>query len=486
MKSMTWILALLLTGCTLAPRYERPGNLTPDAFRDTAASKDGKTAQAEVSFGDMKWWQVFNDETLQQLIRQGIEQNFDILIAAQRMIEAQAQVSATQAGLFPSVAATAQAKKTDLYQIGSTPLEPAPGLLTGARDPSAGSQSFTSALSLAWELDFWGRVRSADAAARAQLLAAEAAKQAVIQSVVTGIAQAYLGMLESDLELSIAKDTLESRKSSLRLVEARQQRGVSSKLDVRQAEALVEAAAAKIPVLEQQIAQYENLISILIGANPAEVPRGKPLDQQQIAVEVPAGLPSELLARRPDIRAAEYALIAANANIGEARAAFFPQFSMTAALGTVSPAMSTIFPGPAGTSALAPSATWPLFTAGKLRAGLHASKAKREESLLTYQKTIQQALREVSDALTAHTKAREVRLQLEALRETWSDAARLSGLRYEGGITSYLEVLDSERQLFDAELNLAQGKCNELLSVISLYKALGGGWTIDESSKPAN
>lgn len=486
MRSMSCILALLLAGCTLAPRYQRPQDLTPDVFRDPSATGQDKAAQAEGSFGDMNWWQVFNDETLQALIRQGIERNPDILIAAQRIIQAQAQVTATQADLFPSVAASAQAKKTDLFQIGATPLEPKPGLLTGARDPSAGSQSLVSALSLAWELDFWGRVRSANKAARAQLLAGEAAKQAVIQTVVTGIAQAYLWMLESDLELSIARNTLESRRLSLKLVETRQKHGVGSKLDVRQAEALVNAAAAKIPALEEGIAQYENLISILIGANPADVPRGEPLDQQAISVDVPAGLPSELLERRPDIRAAEQALIAANANIGEARAAFFPQFSLTAALGTVSPAMATIFEGPAGTTNIGGSGTWPLFTAGKRWAGLHASKAKREESLLTYRKTVQQALREVSDALTAHTKAREVRVQLEALRETWSDAARLSKLRYNGGVTSYLEVLDSERQLFDAELNLAQGKCNELLSVIALYKALGGGWNIDESNKPAD
>lgn len=483
MRSIALIVTLLLSGCTMAPRYERPKDVVPDMYRDMTSTDTGNAAQTDSSFGDMKWWRVFNDEELQKLIRQGIENNYDIRIAAQRVIEARAQATAAQAGLFPSIAANAQYHKTEVFQIGSTPLEPKPGLLTGARDPSAGSESFTSSLNLAWELDFWGRVRSANKAARAHLIESQAGRAAVIQSVVTGIAQAYFGLIGSDQELSIAKSTLESRKKSLRLVQARKEHGVASRLDVRQSEALVAAAAVKIPMLEAQIAQYENQISILIGANPANVPRGKTLDQQQI-IEVPAGLPSELLERRPDIRAAEQALIAANANIGEARAAFFPKITLTSALGTVSPAMAGIFNGPAGTASVAPAAAWPLFNAGKLWANLKAVKARRAESLLTCQKTVQQALREVSDALIAHEKAREVRVQMEAMMGIWRDAARLSELRYKGGVSSYLEVLDSERQLFDAELNFTQSKCNELLSVVLLYKALGGGWDIEEAGKP--
>ncbi|HPO14456.1 MAG TPA: efflux transporter outer membrane subunit [Candidatus Hydrogenedentes bacterium] len=483
MRTIALLLALLVSGCTMAPHYKRPENAIPNTYRDVTSADASTATQAGESFGDLGWWGLFNDEELQKLIHQGIENNYDIRIAAQRVIQAHAQITIAQAGLFPSLTANAQERKTEVFQIGSTPLEPKPGLLNAARDPSAGSESFTTGLNLAWELDFWGRVLSARKAARAQLLETEAGRQAVIQSVVTGIAQAYLGLIESDLELSIAQNTLESRKKSLRLVQARKEHGVASKLDVDQSEALVTSAAVKIPMLEGKIAQYENQISILIGSAPTSIPRGKSLEQQQISFDVPAGLPSELLERRPDIRAAEQSLIAANANIGEARAAFFPKISLTAALGTVSPAMAGVFNGPAGTASIAPSAAWPLFNAGKLLAGLRTAKARREECLLTYQKTILQALREVSDALIAHRKAHEVRKQMESLMETWRDASRLAQLRYKGGVTSYLEVLDSERQLFEAELNLAQSKCDELLTVVTLYKALGGGWKLQEANK---
>ncbi|MDQ1255820.1 MAG: outer membrane protein multidrug efflux system, partial [Candidatus Hydrogenedentes bacterium] len=372
MKPTALLLALLLSGCTLAPRYERPGDLTPEAFRGAES-----VAPSGPSFGELDWWQVFNDEALQTLIRQGIENNYDIRIAAQRVIEAQAQATSARAGLFPSITGNAQAEKKERFQLGSTPLSPpsdtkVSGIASSdsaaslakssqqasARDPSAGSQSVSTALNLAWELDFWGRVRSADKSARAQLLATEAGRQAVIQSVVTGIAQAYLGLREYDMELSIAKSTLESRQKSLKLVQARKEWGVGSQLDVRQSEALVAAAAVKIPDLEAKIAQQENQIGILIGANPGDIPRGGTLDQQQMTVEVPAGLPSALLDRRPDIRQAEQSLIAANADVGEARAAFFPQITLTAALGTISPAMAGVFEGPAGTTSVAPTAAW--------------------------------------------------------------------------------------------------------------------------------
>ena len=475
MRTTALLLALVLTGCTLAPRYERPGGLAPKEFRDAAAVNTGTSASADKTFGELDWWRVFQDEQLQSLIRQGLEYNFDIRIAAQRVIQAQALVTSTQSGLFPAVSASAQGEKSDKFKIGSTPLEPNKGLLGGS-DPSRGVESFSSALNLAWELDFWGRIRSATEASRAQLLATEAGRDAVIQSVVTGIVQAYLQLREYDLELQIAKTTLESRQKSLKLVKARKEWGVATRIDVRQSEALVETAAEKVPVLESQIAQTENFISILIGADPGDVPRGQSLNDQKLSIDVPAGLPSSLLERRPDLRAAEQQLVAANANVGEARAAFFPQITLTAALGTVSPALAGVFNGPAGVAAVSPAAALPIFNAGKLRAGVQAAKAGREEALLTYQKAVLQALREVSDALIGTAKAREARAQMEALVNTWRDASHLSHLRYTGGVTSYLEVLDSERQLFDAELNYAQAKSNELLAVVALYKALGGGW----------
>jgi multidrug efflux system outer membrane protein len=331
-------------------------------------------------------------------------------------------------------------------------------------------------VSAAWELDFWGRFRRATEAARANLLSTEAARQEVILTLVANISAAYFQLRALDLELEISKRTLTSRQESLRLTTILADHGSTSLLDVRQAEQLVFTAAAEIPSLEQQIEQQENLISILLGNNPDTVARGKPLTDQPRPPVVPTGLPSSLLERRPDIRQAEQQLIAANAQIGVARAAYFPQISLSGTAGFQSSALTNLFSGPAGTWDFGASLAQPIFTAGRLRSNVRFAQAQQQATLLFYQQTIQGAFRGVSDALIAYRKSREFRAQEELLFQSAQDAARLSHMRYTGGVTGYLEVLTNETNAFSAELGLVQAQLNELLSLVQLYQALGGGW----------
>jgi outer membrane protein, multidrug efflux system len=331
-------------------------------------------------------------------------------------------------------------------------------------------------LSAAWELDFWGKYRRATEAARANLLASESARQEVVVTLVADVSRAYFQLRALDLELEISKRTLASRQESLRLTSLLADRGSTSMLDVRQAEQLVFTAGAEIPALEQQIEQQENFISILLGKNPDVVPRGQKLTEQPHPPEVPAGLTSSLLERRPDIREAEQQLIAANARIGVARAAYFPQISLSGSGGFQTAALSNLFSGPAGTWNFGTSLTQPIFTAGKLRSNVRLAQAQQQTALLFYQQTIQGAFRSVSDALIAYRKSREFRVQEELLFQSAQDAARLSHLRYTGGVTGYLEVLTNETNAFSAELGLVQAQLNELLALVQLYEALGGGW----------
>ena len=327
-------------------------------------------------------------------------------------------------------------------------------------------------------MDFWGRIRRCNEAARAEILASEESRHAVYQGLITDLASGYFQLRELDLELEISRRTLQSRQESLRLVSLREQRGVASLMDVRQSETLVTTAAATIPVVEQQIEQTENFINYLLAQNPGPVPRGKTLVEQVLAPAVPAGLPSTLLDRRPDVRQAEQVLVAENARIGVAKAALFPQISLTGSVGTQSNALSNLFTDPSGFWSVGATLTQPLFNAGRLRANVRAQEARQRQALLGYRDTIQRAFREVADTLIGYQKTREFRQQQEILTKVLTDAARLSRLRYDGGVTSYLEVLDSERQLFDAELDLAQAQRDELISVVQLYRALGGGWQL--------
>jgi len=451
---------ILISGCAVGPNYKKPVTSVPATYRGLTPEESAKTEAA--SIGDQKWWDVFQDEQLRSLIRAALQQNYDLRIAATRILEAQAELGVTRAGQFPSVDAGA----------GISDNRSAKSKFLPAFEQSTGHVN----LSAAWELDFWGKYRRATEAARANLLASESARLEVMVTLVSDVSRAYFQLRAMDLQLEISKRTLASRKESLRLTSLLADRGSTSLLDVRQAEQLVFTAGAEIPSLEQQIEQQENFISILVGKNPDAVPRGLKLTEQPHPPEVPAGLTSSLLERRPDIREAEQLLIAANALIGVARAAYFPQITLSGSGGFQTAALSNLFSGPAGTWNFGASLTQPVFTAGRIRSNVRLTEAQQQAALLSYQKTIQGAFRDVSDALVAYRKTREFRAQEEFLFQSAQDSARLSHMRYTGGVTGYLEVLTNETNAFSAELGVVQAQLNELLALVQLYQALGGGW----------
>jgi multidrug efflux system outer membrane protein len=455
------LLSLAVTGCTVGPRYKRPAADVPVAHRGIEQENAGKTDSA--SLADQKWWELLQDQQLQQLVRTAIEQNYDVRIAATRILEAQAQVGITRSNQFPQVNAGAS---VNVQRI------PAQATLPVATNGSAGQLS----LSAAWELDFWGKFRRATEAARANLLASEWARQQVISTLVSNVATAYFQLRELDLELEVSQRTLASRQDSLKLTQLLADHGATSMLDVRQAEQLVYTAAEQVPDLQRRIEQQENLLSTLLGKNPGPVTRGLKLTEQPHAPQVPAGLPSALLERRPDIRQAEQQLVAFNAQIGVAKAAYFPQITLTADGGYQSTALTSLFSGPAGFYSLGGALTQPIFNAGRLRSGVKLAEAQKEEAVLAYRQTIQQAFRDVSDSLVAYTKNQEFRQQQQLLTNAAEDAARLSDIRYRGGATSYLEVLTNDTNYFSAQLNLAQAQLNELNAFVQLYRSLGGGW----------
>jgi len=417
---------------------------------------------AAESLGDQKWGEVFQDKELQDLIHAALHQNYDVRIAATRILEAQAQVGITRADQLPTISGGAEA----LNQRSAR----------AKLFPAFETSSNQVDLSLAWELDFWGKYRRATESARANLLATEWAREAVISTLISDVAAAYFQLRELDLELEISRRTLASRRDSLQLTQTLASGGATSMLDVRQAEQLVFTAAETIPDLERRIEQQENFISTLLGNNPGPITRGTKLTEQSHAPEIPAGLPSSLLERRPDIRQAEAQLIAANAQIGVAKAAYFPQINLTASGGYQSSALTSLFTGPAGLWSFGGSLVQPIFTGGRIRSNVKFTEARQQGAALIYQQTIQQAFRGVSDALVEYRKDREFREQQEQLTFSAQDAARLSETRYRGGATSYLEVLTNGTNYFDAELGLAQAQLNELLGLVRIYRNLGGGW----------
>ena len=451
---------LLLCGCTVGPNYKRPTVAVPPTYRGLAP---GGAPQAETtSLGDQKWWDIFQDEQLRTLIRTALQQNYDLRIAASRILEAKAQLGITRADQFPTPSAGAGIGDVRTSQSKFLP----------AFETSTGQVN----LSAAWELDFWGKFRRATEAARANLLASEWARQEVVSTLVANVAAAYFQLRALDLELEISKRTFDSRQESLRLTQILANGGATSLLDVRQAEQLVFTAGAEIPALEQQIEQQENFLSILLGQNPGDITRGETLTEQRQPSQVPPGLPSSLLERRPDIRQAEEQIVAANAEIGVARAAYFPQIVLSGSGGFQSSALTNLFSGPAGAWSFGASLAQPIFTGGRLRSGVRLAEAQQQTAALFYQQSIQGAFRSVSDALVAYRKTREFRAQQELLFQSAEDAARLSHMRYTGGATGYLEVLTNETNAFSAELGLAQARLNELLALVQLYQALGGGW----------
>ena len=451
---------ILCSGCAAGPNYKRPAVSVPGTYRGLTPEEAAKTQSA--SIGDQKWWDIFQDEQLRSLIRTALQQNYDVRIAASRVLAARAQLGIVRSDQFPNVAAGAAIGDA---RTARSAFLPAFERSTGQVDVSA-----------VWELDFWGKYRRATEAARASLLASEWARQEVLATLVANMSHAYFQLRALDRELEISKRTLTSRQESLRLTRILADRGSTSMLDVRQAEQLVFTAAAEIPALEQEIEQQENLISILLGKNPADVARGQKLTEQAQPPEVPPGLTSSLLERRPDIREAEQQLVAANAQIGVARAAYFPQISLSGSGGFQSAALTSLFSGPAGSWNFGASLTQPIFTAGRIRSNVRFAQAQQQTALLFYQQTIQGAFRGVSDALIAYRKSREFRAQEELLFQSAQDSARLSHMRYTGGVTGYLEVLTNETNAFSAELGLVQAQLNELLALVQLYEALGGGW----------
>ena len=456
-------MVILSAACAVGPNYHRPAVKVPDTFRAPALV----VSEAE-SLADLKWWQVFKDEKLQTLIRRALEQNYDLQDAAARVEAARANLGIIRSNQLPTAGLSTGVTNNHMSQNGSF-------LLT---NPSAAERTYGAATLnfLSFELDIWGKLRRATEAARANLLAAEENRKAVMTTLVSDVAAAYLSLRELDSELDISNQTLALRRESLELIKTRQKGGVSTLLDLRQAEQLVYSASEEIPNIEQQITQTENQISLLMGENPAGVTRGLALTDQEVPPEVPAGLPSALLDRRPDIRAAEQNLIAANAQIGVAKASYFPQISLTGFLGGQSTQLVSLFSGPNQVWNFAPQLTQPIFAAGRFRSNVRLAEAQRQAALAQYQKAIQSAFTEVSDALTAHQKARERREQQELLVSALQDRKRLAYIRYRGGVDTLLNALDADRDLYQAELALSQIKLGELLSVVQLYKSLGGGW----------
>jgi multidrug efflux system outer membrane protein len=458
---------MLLAGCAVGPDYQRPAVDTPSGFR-TAAS-DTNLFSGTNSFADLGWWETFKDPHLIAYLSEALTNSWDIKIAAARVLQAEAAARITRSQFFPTVNAGGDLVTSRASEKGPTPVPP------GVNPQQGYGDVFLSMP--AYEVDLWGRIRRANETARAQLLATMDAQRAVRQTLVALVASAYLDLLELDLELDIAQRTYGVRTNSLELTQSRAQGGVASMADVYQAQILVYGAEASIADIRRRIEQQENLFSVLLGRNPGDIQRGAALISQTLRAEVPAGLPSSLLERRPDLRAAEQQLVAANADIGQAKAAFYPQVTLSGFAGFQSVALSDLFTGAAKTWQFGPAVTMPLFTGGRLRGNLKLAEARFQESLAHYRQTVQGAFREVSDGLIAYQRTREFRARQEERTQANRDATELANVRYEGGVTSYLEVLYNEQELFAAELSLAFARRNELLSVIQLYRALGGGWT---------
>ena len=455
-----------LGGCALGPDYERPPVEEPGSFR----MQQGATLE-DVSLADLGWWELFEDENLQAIIRKALVENKDLRIAVARVRESRAHLVATGADQFPRIDGKSSIQRNQTSQAvvrqfgfpGNIPQIPA-------------TNQFRATADLSFELDLWGRLRRATEAARADLLAMESARRTIVLTLVSDLARAYFELQALDFELESAKRTLKTRQEALELIRLRKLMGQRSTLDIRRAEQDVARAQAVIPDLERQIGQKEHQLSLLMGRNPTLIVRGASLRDHPLPPDVPAGLPSALLERRPDIVEAEQRLIAANAKIGVAKAAFFPQISLTGNFGAQSLQFSDLFVGASRVWSFGPGLTVPLFNAGRNRANLEMSRAQQEQALVSYERTIQQAFREVEDALLAHQKIREVRTEWERLVDLSREALELAKLEYLNGKASYLEVLVARREALNAETALAQTQRNHLLTVVQLYKSLGGGW----------
>jgi len=458
--SASALATVLLAGCNVGPKYTKPNVPAPPAFRgadDAAVSSD-----AQNSLGDQQWAQVFQDPELQALIRKALANNYDVRIAARRILEQQAQVQITRSQQFPTLSVGGLGLGADIPALSSTIASP---LAEGSFSVSA-----------AWNPDFWGLYRKQTENARDTLLAQTWAQRAVRLTLVEDVASSYLQLRALDNQLAIAKQTLMVRQSSVDLTKILESGGAAPLSDVRQAEELLYTATGEIPQLEEQIQQQENALHLLLGEDPGPILRAGAHPITPPPQDVPTGLPSQLLARRPDIEEAEAQLKAANANVGVARAQFFPQLSLSGSAGVGGDSFTNIFSTGSRTLYGIGQLTQPIFEGGKLRGQLNLSKETEQEMLLNYQKTIAGAFRDVSNALIALNKQRAYRIEQEKLVAAAQDATRLARIRYEGGATSYVEVLTSDSTLFTAQLNLVSAQQGEALALVQLYGALGGGW----------
>jgi multidrug efflux system outer membrane protein len=454
------LFALLLSGCAVGPNYKRPAVAVPDQYRGAALDA--------ASLADKKWSDLFQDDALRQLIETALQHNFDLGIASERVLEARAQFHIARANEFPNLSA----------QAGFTAARTSEASSFQALPPDTSFQgSYTQVgFALSWELDLWGRLRRLSESARAQYLATEEGRRGVVVSLIGDVMNDYFLLRERDLELEIARRTRGIAEDNLKLVGLRHTRGAATGLDVYEAQQFLYTATAQMASAQRDIAQAENALSLLVGNAPGDIARGRSLADLEPPAQVPPGLPSSLLERRPDIREAEQTLIAANARIGAAKALYFPQITLTSFFGGQSVALQRLFEGPERQQVIAPAAVLPLFNVGQIRAGVRYSEAQEREMVIAYRKAIYTGLREVSDALVGYTGTREQRTQEALLVKALEESTRLSNLRYKGGLDSYLQVLVSERNLFQGQLALAQLRLGEMQSFVELYRALGGGW----------
>ena len=463
-KAILFFFAVALAGCTVGPDYKRPTLEMPNTWRfEEAAAKD--TANSA-------WWGQFDDPVLNELIQISLQENKDVRIAAARVEQFLGQYGTTRAAFFPQVYLGASASRQQASLItGPMPLE-------NSGNADRIYNNYEIYLNASWEIDFWGKIRRATEAARANLLGSEEARRAVVLTLVTSVAGSYVNLRDLDKQLEVAKQTAKVREDSYKLFKLRFEGGIISELELSQVKSEYEEALSRIPFYEKLIGQQENALSVLLGRNPGPIPRGKSIDELVLPA-VPAGLPSDLLGNRPDIRQAEEDLIAANANIGVAKAQYFPTISLTGLLGFASNDLSKLFTSPAGVWSYGVPITAPIFTAGAIAGQVKASEALQQQLLFRYQQTIQSAFRDVDDALVDQKRSRE-QLQAQGQQvETLRQYARIARLRFDEGYTSYLEVLDAERSLFNAQLSYTQTQGVIFQSLVNVYKAMGGGWVVE-------
>jgi len=460
----SFVVAALLSGCTIGPDYKRPAVARPETFRGQA------TAEA-ASLADVPWWEAFQDPILKGLIQDALGSNYDVRIAAARVQEARANLGVARSDYFPSLD----------YGGGASRARMLPGVLGGVGAQAPASDLYSATMSMSWELDIWGRIRRSNEAARATLLSTEDARRGVWLTLVSDLAQAYFQLLALDVQLQIARDSTQAYQGTYDLFLDRLNHGIASKLETSRALGALGVAQATIPQLERDIVARENQIRILLGKAPGPIPRGQPMYQQPVVPAVPAGLPSALLERRPDLRQAEQQLVAANARIGVAKAEFFPKLSLTSLFGTASPEMSALTGGTATIWAVAGMFSGPLFNAGRTRGIYRASIAQWEQVRLQYEQAVLTALREVSDALTALAKLTDAEAGQDTAVRALADAVDHATDRYRQGLASYYEVLEAQQQLYPAQITLAQIRQDRLLTYVRLYKALGGGWSLSDA-----